>query len=163
MTTRLRLQIVSSGLPRGEAASGSSHAPLRRQAGFTLIELIVVVAIIGILATIAIPAMKNAPQKAKEAALKEDLFTLRSCIDQYLADKGYYPPSLQVLVDEGYLRRIPYDPITKSAETWKLDYAEADEEKDLQPPEAAGGGQGILDVHSGAEGTALDGTSYADW
>ncbi len=132
-------------------------------AGFTLIELIVVVAIIGILATIAVPAMKNAPQKAREAALKEDLFTMRSCIDQYLADKGHYPPSLQALVDAGYMRRIPEDPITKSTKTWKVDYAESDQDTDLQPPDEQGGGPGIIDVHSGAPGTALDGTTYADW
>ncbi|NOZ77854.1 MAG: prepilin-type N-terminal cleavage/methylation domain-containing protein [Acidobacteria bacterium] len=131
--------------------------------GFTLIELIVVVAIIGILATIAVPAMKTAPQKAREAALKEDLFTLRSCIDQYLADKGHYPPSLKALVDAGYIRRIPEDPITRSTESWKVVYAESDQDTDLQPPEGQGGGPGIIDVHSGAPGTALDGTTYADW
>jgi general secretion pathway protein G len=133
-----------------------------RTAGFTLIELIIVVAIIGILATIAVPAMKNAPTKAREAALKEDLFTMRSCIDQYLADKGHYPPSLEALVADGYMRRIPDDPITRSADTWEEIPASPEADESLQPNEG-GGEPGIIDVRSGSKGTALDGTSYADW
>ncbi len=137
---------------------------VRRPAGgFTLIELIVVIAIIGILATIAMPAMKNAPQRAREAVLKEDLYQMRSSIDQYLADKGHYPGSLEELVSEGYLRRLPEDPITKSAQTWQVEYASAEDEEDLQPNEEAGGGPGIIDVRSGAEGNGLDGTPYSEW
>ena len=133
------------------------------RAGFTLIELIIVVAIIGILATIAVPAMRNAPQKAREAVLKEDLFTIRSCIDQYLADKGHYPTSLQELVDEGYLRFMPVDPITRSADTWIELLAEAEDEEDLMPPDDEGGGPGVIDVQSGAEGLGLDGTPFSEW
>jgi len=149
--------------PASHEGAGGKTSPVSRfpspsSSGFTLIELIVVVAIIGILATIAVPAMKNAPKKAKEAALKEDLFTMRSCIDQYLADKGKYPPSLEVLVDEHYMRRIPDDPITASADTWVTVPAAPDTDEDLQPEEG-----GIIDVHSGADGVALDGSSYADW
>jgi len=140
-------------------ASGVSPA----SGGFTLIELIVVIAIIGILATIAMPAMKHAPQRAREAVLKEDLYQMRSAIDQYLADKGHYPGSLDELVSEGYLRRIPEDPVTRSSQTWKVEYASAEDEEDLEPNGDEGGGPGIIDVRSGAEGNGLDGTPFSEW
>ena len=132
----------------------------RRGAGFTLIELIIVVAIIGILATIAVPAMRTAPQRAREAALRENLFTIRSCIDQFHADRGRYPASLEELVSLGYLRSLPFDPITRSTETWVAEYPEVTEEETEREEEQ---GVGLIDVRSGAEGTALDGTLYADW
>lgn len=128
--------------------------------GFTLIELIIVVTIIGILATIAVPAMRTAPIRAKEAALKEDLFTLRSCIDQFHGDRTRYPSSLEELVSMGYLRKLPVDPFTGSTDSWVPVFEEATEESDErdqeQPP-------GIIDVRSGSEATALDGSRYADW
>lgn len=116
--------------------------------------------IIGILAAIAVPALKNSPQKAREAALREDLFTFRSCIDQYRGDKGKYPADLQVLVAEGYMRKLPVDPMTKSADTWIVDKEEISEdeassEEPLTP--------GIIDVHSGSKAKALDGTLYSEW
>ncbi len=143
-------------------SGGSSGDRLRRaSAGFTLIELIVVVAIIGILATIAVPAMKTYPQRARESALKEDLFTLRSTIDQFKADRGRYPNSLEELVSMGYIRSIPLDPVTRQKD-WVTVPAEIDDQQDERDRDASGG-QGIIDVHSGSDGTALDGTKYADW
>ncbi len=130
-----------------------------RQRGFTLIELIIVVAIIGILATIAVPAMRTAPQRAREAALKENLFTMRSCIDQFHADRQRFPTSLDELVSMGYMRRKPLD-ITGSDSTWVEIFQEASDEEDERQREA---GVGIIDVRSGSDETALDGTRYSDW
>jgi general secretion pathway protein G len=130
----------------------------RDSRGFTLIELLVVMAIIGILASIGIPMLLSTPIKAKEAALKENLFTFRSCLDQYKADKGRYPESLEVLVQEHYIRKVPIDPFTKSADTWELVYEEPSS-ADAASEEAPG----IIDVKSASTGTALDGTAYNTW
>jgi general secretion pathway protein G len=131
-----------------------------REAGFTLLELLVVMTIIGILAAIAVPALRHSPQRAREAALREDLFTMRQVIDHYHGDKGQYPPDLQTLVADGYMRKIPVDPMTKSADTWVLTYEEDTGETD-NPDEPAT--PGITDIHSGSEATALDGSLYKDW
>ena len=132
----------------------------RGQRGFTLIELLIVVAIIGILASMAVVQLRQTPQRAKEAALKENLYVLRNLIDQYFTDKGKYPDSLQTLVEEGYIRKIPVDPITESDSTWVEEQSGGGAEEDLTDPTMQGG---ISDVHSGATGTALDGTSYSEW
>ena len=137
-----------------------SGGHLRAQEGFTLLELLVVMTIIGILAAIAVPALKDSPQRAREAALREDLFTIRSVIDQYHGDKGVFPPDLQTLVSSGYMRKIPIDPMTKSAETWVLSFEETSPEAE-NPEEPAT--PGIVDVHSGSADKGLDGTLYKDW
>jgi general secretion pathway protein G len=135
-----------------------------RDSGFTLLELLVVMTIIGILAAIAVPALKDSPQRAREAALREDLFAMRSVIDQHHGDKGNYPPDLQTLVTDGYLRKIPVDPMTKSADTWVVAYEEASSAADAPPADASGSSTpGIIDVHSGSTAKALDGTLYKDW
>lgn len=132
--------------------------------GFTLIELIVVIAIIGILATIALPALKQVPRRATEAVLKNDLRAMRDVIDQFYADNGHYPPGLESLVEKGYLRKIPIDPITKSADTWELVLEEIDPEEQPAETDLAEGGQpGIADVHSGSPAIAIDGSAYSQW
>jgi len=128
-------------------------------AGFTLLELLVVMTIIGILAAIAVPALRDSPKRAMEATLRADLFTFRSVLDQYKGDKGNYPPDLQTLIKDGYIRKIPLDPITKQAD-WALTMEEEPSEPDdpnVQPV------PGIIDVHSASKAKALDGTTYADW
>jgi len=127
--------------------------------GFTLIELLVVVAIIGILSSIAVVQLRQTPQRAREAALRENLYALRNVIDQYFTDKGKYPDSLQTLVEDGYIRKIPVDPMTGSDTTWVEEQADTGE-ADAADPTAVGG---VADVHSGSDGTALDGSHYGDW
>ena len=127
-----------------------------RNKGFTLIELMIVMAIIVILAGIATALYTNSLQRSKEAVLKSDLFRMRDAIDQYYADKNKYPPSLEALVTEKYIRAIPVDPITNSADTWQTTMS------DLEPGNAAAE-PGVFDVKSGAEQSALDGTRYSDW
>ena len=129
---------------------------LRRESGFTLIELLIVIALITILASMGVVQYRNSIQRTKESVLKTDLFRMRDAIDQYYADKGKYPSSLDTLVSDGYMRKIPEDPITQSADTWQTEPAEPDPSNPSSEP-------GIYNVKSGATGTALDGSSYADW
>jgi general secretion pathway protein G len=125
--------------------------------GFTLIELLVVVAIIGLLATVAVGQYRGAIIKAKEAVLREDLYVMRTAINQYFADKGQYPADLRTLVEESYIRDIPADPITGSADTWVEIFPEyTDGDISTEP--------GISDVQSGADGfSPIDGSSYSEW
>jgi general secretion pathway protein G len=130
---------------------------LRIQArGFTLIELMVVMSLIAILATMGLAQYRNSVVRARETVLKEDLFRMRDAIDQFYADKGQYPGSLEALVSDGYLRKMPRDPFTDSDASWQTVPAEPDANNPTAEP-------GIYDVKSGSEATALDGTKYADW
>src|SRR5687768_10612051 len=128
----------------------------RNTYGFTLIELMVVMTVIVVLATMGMVGYKNSVTRAQEAVLKENLFRMRDAMDQFYADKNKWPADLAELVSEGYIREVPVDPITKSKDTWQTRQAEPD----ANNPASAGG---IDDVHSGSDRTALDGTRYADW
>jgi general secretion pathway protein G len=129
--------------------------PERR--GFTLVELMVVLTVLLILATLSVPIFQYAIVHAREAVLKDDLYTLRKLIDEFTVDKQRPPTSLDELVSEGYLRGgLPVDPFTGSNETWRTDT----EEVPLNPTQTA---SGIVDVHSGSDETALDGTLYSSW
>jgi len=137
-----------------------------RGQGFTLLELLIVITIIGILATIAMPALKDMPRRAAEAVLKTDLRTMRDCISQYYGDKGHYPPSLDELVKAGYLHKIPVDPITRSASTWVAIFEdESETPADAVPadPDQEGTEPGMIDVRSGAERLSLGGQPYSEW
>jgi general secretion pathway protein G len=128
----------------------------RSGSGFTLIELLIVIALISILASMGVVQYRNSVQSSKEAVLHTDLFRMRDAIDQYYADKAKYPASLDALVSDGYMRAIPVDPITKSADTWQTVPAEPEPGNTSTDP-------GIYNVKSGASGNGLDGTAYSDW
>ena len=131
-------------------------ADRRSQSGFTMIELMVVTALLVILATMGLVQYRRSIVHAQEAVLKEDLFRMRDAIDQYYADKNQYPTDLGALVTDGYLREIPRDPFTESATTWQTVPSEPDPNNPTAQP-------GIYDVKSGSDKTALDGTRYAEW
>jgi general secretion pathway protein G len=131
-----------------------NHEPSTlNQRGFTFIEIMIVLVIIGILVTLAQPSFSTSVQRAREATLQENLFIFRDVIDQYFADHDEYPPTLEALVEARYLRKIPKDPLTGSDATWLLVYATNDD----------GVEEGIFDVKSGSESIAMDGTRYESW
>jgi len=145
---------MGPSIATGKAAESSKTPEFARWSnsrGFTLLELMIVMTIVGILATMAEPSFRTATIKAREAALKKDLFIFRDAIDQFYADQGAYPPSLKDLVDKKYVRSIPVDPFTKSADTWVVVMSQEEE------------GSGVFDVHSGSDLVALDGTTYNTW
>ncbi len=129
----------------------------RRLAGFTLVELMIVLAIITLLVSIAVPMYQKAIIRTKESLLRSNLFTLRTVIDEYTYDKQKAPQALQDLVSEGYLREVPMDPMTGSNSTWKIIMEDATASANQSEP-------GIFDVRSGSDKTSpLDGTAYTEW
>jgi len=128
----------------------------KHDAGFTLVELMIVMAIIGVLATLAIPSFVGALKQAREAVLKEDLHVLRTAIDSYTADKQKAPQSLEDLITDGYLKSVPEDPMTHSKETWVTDTSDTLSSVDQTDP-------GIADIHSGSQEQGADGQPYSAW
>jgi|SRR5690554_2419341 len=120
-----------------------------RQKGFTLVELLVVLVIVALMASLAAPVVYTSVRRANEAALLETLQVTRKALDDFYADKQRYPDSLEELVEERYLRSLPHDPISKSSTSWQLTSAD--------------GSQGIADLHSGSDATAMDGSRYNEW
>ncbi len=128
----------------------------RRQSGFTILELMVVMTIIVTLATVGMVQYRNSVIYAKESVLRDDLFKIKDAIDQYYADKNQYPPTLDDLVSSGYLRALPKDPFTNSTGSWVAVPSELDPNNPTAAP-------GVYDVKSGSDQTAMDGSRYADW
>jgi general secretion pathway protein G len=143
----------SDQMSNGQCIRRSS---VTRERGFTLVELLIVISLISILAAMGLVQYRNSVMSSKEAVLRTDLFRMRDAIDQYFADKQKYPSGLDSLVTDGYLRKLPEDPITKSSDTWTTVPAEPDPNNPSAEP-------GVYDVKSGAQGTGLDGSNYTDW
>lgn len=125
-----------------------------RARGFTLMELLLVLALIALLASLVTPIVTGSVHRARESTLKEDLFTMRKAIDDYYADNGSYPADLETLVQKRYLRRIPADPITERQDSWAVVRTDDDTQ---------GKGGGIIDVHSGSGDKDGSGVAYRDW
>ncbi|HTD95865.1 MAG TPA: prepilin-type N-terminal cleavage/methylation domain-containing protein [Edaphobacter sp.] len=137
-------------------ATSPTRAARPSEQGFTLLELMIVMVVIGLLAAIAIPSYTANIRRAKEAVLKEDLHTMRTAIDSYTVDKQKAPQQLDDLVQAGYLKTMPKDPFTDRTDTWMPVQADSLSSIDQTEP-------GIDDVHSGAQMTASDGSSYNSW
>ena len=127
-----------------------------RRRGFTLIELMIVMAIITTIISMAVPMYQKSILRSKESVLRNNLFTMRTVIDEYTYDKQKGPQSLEDLVKEGYLRQVPMDPITGQSTSWKLIMEDAATSASSTEP-------GIFDVRSGAANTSLEGTPYSEW
>ena len=140
----------------GELTMTAPAVRTRSRFGFTLIELMIVMAIIAVLMSVAIPIYSRSIQRSKESVLKNNLFTLRTVIDEYTYDKQKAPQSLQDLVSDGYLRQVPMDPMTSSADSWKIIMEDASNTVNQSEP-------GIFDIRSGSDKTSLEGNAYSDW
>ncbi len=141
-------------LPRHEPHARAR--PSIGRGGFTLLELMVVMTLIVILASLAVPSFQVAIQRAREAVLRDDLYTMRSLIDRFTIDKQRPPSSLDELVEENYMRNLPVDPMTRSNETWRADF----EDVPLNPQQTV---PGVVDVHSGSDEISMDGVPYSSW
>jgi general secretion pathway protein G len=152
----VRKRSANSGETSPKLCEGGRCAKAGHERGFTLIELLVVVTLIVVLAGIGMSTYSTSVTRAKEAVLKEDLFRMKDAIDQYNADKGKYPSDLSALVTDGYMRQIPKDPFTESADTWQIVMSEPDPSNPNAEP-------GVYDVKSGSTATGMDGRPYAEW
>jgi general secretion pathway protein G len=141
---------------RSQAWAGDHPAPAGDRRGFTFIEVLVVLTLLGLLVAIALPAYQDSVLRAKEAALRQTLYRVREAIDEYNADQRGYPGALEDLVEKGYLRSMPVDPITGSEDTWQVEFAPYAQLND-------GEVTGIWDLRSGAEGNDLDGEPYSEY
>jgi general secretion pathway protein G len=136
--------------------AGGAGRRKKRSIGYTLIEIVIVLTIISILVSIAVPIYQRTVQRSKESVLRNNLFSMRQVIDEYTYDKQKAPKTLDELVSTGYLRQVPVDPFTNTNRSWKIVMEDAITSVDQTEP-------GIYDVRSGSEKKGLDGTAYAEW
>ena len=156
MARRARRRVERTGAANPQVNPQTPKSSNPQIPGFTLIELLIVITIIIVLAAMAMAQYRSSVIRSREAVLKEDLFRMRDAIDQYYADKGQYPSTLDALVSDGYLRKLPEDPFTKNTSSWQAIPAEPDANNPTAEP-------GVYDVKSGADQTALDGSKYSEW